>query len=184
MMRDRMTGMKMAPSRSETMAEMQSSPPAAFSPSLSSPSSARARPAPVLLPSPASKLIQSCSMPRRPPAPLVLFRVMSGAAGAGSREHELNSTYLFARRAPLAPSSDVVAPQPTAAAAATYHKEVVGLPLSLSPSSLRLSVCRSFLRGNWMTQKASQVSERAERCGDATRRRRGKKERGRVLVPI
>ena len=83
-----MTGMKMAPSRSETMAEMQSSPPAAFSPSLSSPSSARARPAPVLLPSPASKLIQSCSMPRRPLSrpprslPCYAWRGRSWLAGA------------------------------------------------------------------------------------------------------
>ena len=50
--------------------------------------------------------------------------------------HELNSTYLFSRRGVLAPSSDVVVvavPQPSAAA--TYHKEVVGLPL---PSSFPL----------------------------------------------
>ena len=88
------------------------------------------------------------------------------------------STQLTCSRGALPPATSPFPdppplPRRTVAAAATYHKEVVGLPLPLPPlclpSFLRLSVSRSFLRGNWMTQKASQVSA-ARRCGDATRR--------------
>ena len=106
---------------------------------------------------------------------------MPGAAAARSvarsvgSADSIHSTYLFAQRAS---SGDVAVPRPTAAAAPhrrrrCYLPQRSRRPPSPSPSPLpsflRLSVSRSFLRGNWMTQKASQVSA-ARRCGDATRR--------------
>ena len=114
------------------------------------------------------------------PAPLVPVRAMPGAAAARSvarsvgSADSIHSTYLFARRAS---SGDVAVPRPTAVAAAPHRRRRRRYlpqrsrrpPSPSSPSFLRLSVSRSFLRGNWMTQKASQVSA-ARRCGDATRR--------------
>ena len=133
-------------------------PSAAFLPLLSSPSSAS-----VLLSSPASKRIQSCSMPRRPPtsfsSELCPARPELGRSEART---QLDLPVRAARTLQRRRRSSTY----RCRARATYHKEVVGLPLPpflLPPSSLRLSVCRSFLRGNWMTQKASQVSAAATR---------------------
>ena len=126
---------------------------------------------------PASKLIQSCSIPCRPPRSRTSYarRGRCSLGGSVCRErglHPLNLPVRAARflrrrrRSPTHRRRCRAAPPPLP----TTKKSSASLSRSpLPPSLLRLSVSRSFLRGNWMTQKASQVSA-ARRCGDATRR--------------
>ena len=150
-------------------------PSAAFLPLLSSPSSAS-----VLLSSPASKRIQSCSMPRRPRPPPSFSSELCPARPEPTRSlarTQLNLPVLAARRA-----RSLQRRRRRRRRSSTQRRRYLpqrsrrpSSPFLLSSSSLpssflRLSVCRSFLRGNWMTQKASQVSAAATRRGDAAAR--------------